>query len=48
MDILPGLEYVEGVVRLKEGLLLIHDLEGFLSLDEETILDEALSGRIEK
>jgi purine-binding chemotaxis protein CheW len=48
MDILPGLEYVEGVVRLKEGLLLIHDLERFLSLEEETILDEALSDRSEK
>ena len=48
MDILPGLEYVEGVVRLKEGLLLIHDLERFLSLEEETILDEALSDRNEK
>ncbi len=48
MDILPGLEYVEGVVRLKEGLLLIHDLERFLSLDEETFLDEALSDRNEE
>jgi purine-binding chemotaxis protein CheW len=48
MDILPGLEYVEGVVRLKEGLLLIHDLERFLSLEEETILDEALSDRSEE
>jgi purine-binding chemotaxis protein CheW len=48
MDILPGLKYVEGVVRLKEGLLLIHDLERFLSLEEETILDEALSDRSEK
>jgi purine-binding chemotaxis protein CheW len=48
MDILPGLEYVEGVVRLKEGLLLIHDLERFLSLEEGTILDEALSDRSEE
>ncbi len=48
MDILPGLEYVEGVVRLKDGLLLIHNLEGFLSLEEETNLDEALNGQGEE
>jgi purine-binding chemotaxis protein CheW len=43
MDILPKLEYVAGVVKLKDGLLLIHDLERFLSLEEETTLDEALN-----
>lgn len=47
-DVLPALEYVEGVVKLKDGLLLIHDLESFLSLEEETALDEALSDQIEK
>ncbi len=41
-EILQGLEHVEGVVRLKDGMLLIHDLERFLSLDEEKVLDEAL------
>jgi purine-binding chemotaxis protein CheW len=42
-DILPALEYVEGVVRLKGGLLLIHDLEKFLSLEEEKTLGEVLN-----
>jgi purine-binding chemotaxis protein CheW len=40
--ILPGLKYVEGVVKLKDGLILIHNLDQFLSLEEETALDQAL------
>jgi len=42
-DILPGLEGVEGVVRLEDGMILIYDLNKFLSLEEETALDEALA-----
>ena len=42
--ILPAVEYVEGVVKLDDGMVLIHDLERFLSLDEETALDRALDG----
>jgi len=41
-QILPELEYVEGVVKTEGGMVLIHDLERFLSLPEETALDEAL------
>lgn len=41
-NILPGLEYVEGVVKLTDGLILIHDLDKFLSLEEEDSLDQAL------
>jgi purine-binding chemotaxis protein CheW len=40
--IMAGLDYLEGVVKLADGLALIHDLDTFLSLDEETALDEAL------
>ena len=40
--ILPGLAYVEGVAKLENGLVLIHDLEKFLSLEEEKTLDNAL------
>jgi purine-binding chemotaxis protein CheW len=43
-DILPDVEYVEGVVKLEDGLILIHDLDRFLSLEEETSLDQALEG----
>lgn len=40
--ILPGLEYVSGVIKLADGLILIHDLEQFLSLEEEDALDRIL------
>lgn len=41
-DILPGIELVEGAVKLEDGLILIHDLERLLSLEEETEIDSAL------
>ncbi len=40
--ILPNIDYVEGVVKLEDGVILIHDLEKFLSLEEEQTLDVAL------
>jgi purine-binding chemotaxis protein CheW len=40
--ILPGLEYVEGVVRRPDGMIFIHDLDQFLSLNEAHQLEEAL------
>lgn len=39
----PGLEHISGIARLHDGLVLIHDLEGCLSLDEEQSLARALS-----
>lgn len=41
-SIVPGMEYVEGVAKLDDGMLLIHDLARFLSLDEGRRLDEAM------
>ncbi|WP_284319276.1 chemotaxis protein CheW [Dyella acidisoli] len=41
-DILPAMEYVRGVIQLDDGLVLVHDLDAFLSLDEEKLLDGAL------
>jgi len=41
--IFPGLEYVSGVARFPDGLVFIHDLDAFLSLNEEQALDEALA-----
>ena len=41
-QIVPGLEQIQGVVQLADRLVLIHDLEKFLSLAEERTLDEAL------
>ncbi len=40
--ITPGLEYIEGVVKLESGLLLIYKLERFLSPEEEAALDRAV------
>lgn len=41
-EVLPDLRYVDGVVKLADGLILIHDLDTFLSLEEETALDRAM------
>ncbi len=41
-QILPELEYVEGVMKTEGGMVLIHDLEKFLSLPEEKTLNEAM------
>ncbi|MGJ0535043.1 MAG: chemotaxis protein CheW [Methylocystis sp.] len=40
--ILPDMAYVSGIVRMPDGMVLIHDLDRFLSLEEETLLDQAL------
>jgi purine-binding chemotaxis protein CheW len=37
------LEHIRGVIQLNDGLVLIHDLEHFLSPDEARVLDEAMS-----
>ncbi len=41
-DILPSTEYVDGVAKRGDGLILIHDLDRFLCLDEEEALDGAM------
>lgn len=41
-QIVPGLEQFQGVFRLDDGLVLIYDLEKFLSLDEARVLDQAM------
>ena len=40
--ILPSLKYVEGIIQMEDGLVLIHDLDQFLSLEEEHALEEAM------
>lgn len=39
----PGVEHFRAVARLPDGIVLIQDLDAFLSLDEERALDEALA-----
>jgi len=43
--VLPGIGQVAGIVPLPDGLLLIQDLDAFLSLDEEDQLAAALEGK---
>ena len=40
----PGVEHLAGVAKLPDGLVLIHDLCSFLSLDDERELERALAG----
>lgn len=41
-DIVDGVSYISGIVKDREGLVLIHDLDTFLSIEEESQLDNAL------
>jgi purine-binding chemotaxis protein CheW len=41
-NILPHLEPITGVAKSADGLIFIHDLDAFLSLEEAQALDEAL------
>jgi len=40
--VLSGTEYVKGVVKLEDGMVLIHDPETFLSLEEEHALEAVM------
>lgn len=40
----PYTEYLSGIAAFEHGIVLITDLEKFLSLDEEQVLDAALTG----
>jgi purine-binding chemotaxis protein CheW len=42
-EIVPKLEHVQGVAKVGDDLILIHDLQRCLSLQEESQLDEALA-----
>lgn len=38
----PGTKYLKGILRGAEGLILVHDLDALLSLEEEEAIDAAL------
>jgi purine-binding chemotaxis protein CheW len=40
--IVPGLDQLQGVIKLDDGVALIYDLERFLSVDETAVLDDAM------
>jgi purine-binding chemotaxis protein CheW len=41
--IVPRTQHLEGIAKLEDGILLIHDLDRFLSLDEENQLETLLT-----
>jgi purine-binding chemotaxis protein CheW len=41
--ILPELAHVQGVIKFEDGLILIHNLDKFLSLEEEASVDLAVA-----
>lgn len=43
--VMAGLEPLEGIGKLPDGLILIKDLSRFLSIEEERLTDEALHAR---
>jgi purine-binding chemotaxis protein CheW len=43
-EILPNLEYIDGVAKHDNGLVLIHDVNKFLSLEEDNELEQAMKG----
>lgn len=44
-SVFPIMEYVKGVVKLEDGMVLIHDPDAFLSLEEGRTLDEVMKER---
>lgn len=44
-QIYPGVQYISGVAKTANGLLLINNIDEFLSLEDEEGLDEALTAR---
>lgn len=42
--IVSGAEHIEGVLKTRDGLILIQDLDKFLSLEEEQSLARAMEG----
>lgn len=42
LESLPFAGYIKGVAKIEDSLILIYDLDGFLSLDEEKELEQAL------
>lgn len=40
--IVPSMEYVEGVLKLEDGLILIFDIDLFLSIEQERLLEDEI------
>ncbi len=42
--VVPGMKYLDGLAKFEDGLILIHDLDTFLNLEEERALEAAMAG----
>jgi len=42
-NVLPEMPYIKGLIALEDGMILINDLDAFLNLEEEKMLDQALN-----
>jgi purine-binding chemotaxis protein CheW len=42
-DVVPGVQYASGIATLPDGVLIIHDLDQFLSIEERLEIDQLLS-----
>lgn len=42
-QLFPGIRYLEGVAKLKDGIIHVYDLDRFLSLEEEAVIDNFLN-----
>ena len=47
-EILPHLDQIQGVIQIEDGMVLIHDLERFLSLDQEVELTQAITHQVHR
>jgi len=45
-EVLPFAEFIKGVAKVENEIILIYDLERFLSLDEEKVLENVLKTKI--
>jgi len=43
-ELYPGIEYLEGVTKLKDGILSIYNLDRFLSSEEKAEIEHLLTG----
>ena len=41
-NILPGLDQIDGAAKIEEGLIIIHDIEKCLSVQEGQMLNKAI------
>lgn len=43
-EVMPGIGNVTGIARTVDGMVIINDIDKFLSIDEDAAIDDAISG----